>query len=114
MARMRWASIDSWVWMIKGGKRGSERAASRARNKPRVSATSRSRIRPASVERRPPWKSAETVLEPRLEKRMGGELQSVIAIALLLEGWDCSYPIRYKQQGHRARWLSKTLGKYPG
>jgi hypothetical protein len=37
-----------------------------------------------------PWKSATTALGPRLEKLRVGELQSVMAMALLLEGKDCS------------------------
>ena len=39
------------------------------------------RSAPASVVSRPPWKSAMTVLEPRLEKSRVSRLQSVIAVA---------------------------------
>ena len=35
---------------------------------------------------RPPWKSATTALGPRLEKWRGSRLQSVMAVALRLEG----------------------------
>src|SRR5579883_453867 len=50
------------------------------------SSTSRSRRAPASVVICPPRKSATTALELSLEKARGSRLQSVIAVALLLEG----------------------------
>ena len=75
-----------WSWTMKTGWRGSGMAASRASKRPMRSATSRSSSAPASVVRRPPWKSATTVLGPRVEKRSGSGLQSVIAMALRVEG----------------------------
>ena len=68
------------------GWRGSGIAASRASKRPSRSATSRRSSAPASVVSRPPWKSATTFLDPRLEKWRESRLQSVIAMAYAW--WD--------------------------
>ena len=66
--------------------------ALRASNRPSWSAISRSSRAPASVVKRPPWKSATTWREPTLAKFRVGALQSVIAMALLGKGSGCVLP----------------------